>query len=284
LGEFLIARGGHEKLELLLNKKIIELEATRRKITVTSVEISAGLEEDLRGLGINLRDFEKHVLPRYHKSLYEWVEDVIKPRLLLTKMCRDRVKVADDDIRKAYENKYGERRQAKVLCWNKEDLRAAQKQWDEARKSDADFDRIARMQAEPSLASAGGLVAPIGRHSDAKDDIVERTLWSLKVGEMSQLFNTEQGIMCVKLNAIIPPDAKVPFDEKVQTALRNELFAKKLEQEIPKYFKELKEQAKPNIFLQGPPSAAEFREGVNQIINNSHVAPAGGVPPAPMKP
>src|SRR5438874_2664672 len=28
LGDFLIARGGHEKLELLLNKKIIEIEAT----------------------------------------------------------------------------------------------------------------------------------------------------------------------------------------------------------------------------------------------------------------
>jgi hypothetical protein len=284
LGEFLIARGGHEKLELLINKKIIEIEAARRGITVTPVEIRAGLEEDLRGLGITLKDFEKHVLPRYHKSLFEWVEDVIKPKLLLTKMCRDRVKVSDEDIQKAYENKYGERRQAKVICWNKEDTKAALRQWDEARKSDADFDRIARQQAEPALASAGGLVAPIGRHSEAKSDIVERTLWSLKVGEMSQLFDTEQGIMCVKLHAIVPADAKVPPDDKIKTALRNEMFNKRLEQEIPKYFKELQEQAKPNVFLKGPPSAAEFREGVDQIINNANlnpgVAPAGGVAPA----
>src|SRR5262245_40172967 len=43
LGEFLIARGGHEKLELLCNKKIIETEASRRGVTVTPVEIRAGL-------------------------------------------------------------------------------------------------------------------------------------------------------------------------------------------------------------------------------------------------
>src|SRR5689334_8146630 len=34
LGEFLIARGGHEKLDLLVNKKIIQIEAARRNVTV----------------------------------------------------------------------------------------------------------------------------------------------------------------------------------------------------------------------------------------------------------
>src|SRR5260221_9129543 len=39
--EFLIARGGYEKLELLVNKKIIEVEAGRRSISVTDVEVRA---------------------------------------------------------------------------------------------------------------------------------------------------------------------------------------------------------------------------------------------------
>lgn len=278
LGDFLIARGGHEKLELLVNKKIIETEAARRGVTVTPVEIRAGLEEDLRGLGLSLKDFEKHVLPRYGKSLYEWVEDVIKPRLLLTKMCKDRVKVTEDDLKKLYENKHGERRQAKVICWNKEDLRTAQKQWDEARKGDVEFDAVARTQADPTLAAACGLVKPVGRHTETTDSTVEKVLFNLKVGEISQLFDTPGGIMCVKLVAILPPDANVPFDEKMQTALRNELSAKRLEMEIPKCFQELKALAKPNVFLKGPPSAAEFREGVNHIVNQA-VNPAGGVPP-----
>ena len=42
LGEFLIARGGYEKVDLLVNKKIIEVEAARRNIGVTGVEVRAG--------------------------------------------------------------------------------------------------------------------------------------------------------------------------------------------------------------------------------------------------
>jgi hypothetical protein len=278
LGEFLIARGGYEKVELLVNKRIIEIEAARRGITVTAVEVKAGLEEDLRGLGINLKDFEKHVLPRYHKTLYEWVEDVIKLRLMLTKMCYDRVKVTDEDIQKAFENRYGERRQAKVICWNKEDLRTAQRQWADARKGDAEFDAIARQQTEPALASSCGMVAPVGRNSDTADSKVEQILFTLKIGAMSELFVTPSGIMCVKCVAIIPPDTMQKLDEKMRSTLTNELRAKRTEQEIGKFFKEVKAAAQPNVLLKGPPSAAEYREGVNQIINNANVSPAGGIP------
>ncbi len=273
LGDYLIARGGHKQLELLVNKKIIEIEAARRGITVTTVELRAKLEEVLRGLGVGLKDFEQHILPRYGKSLYEYVEDVLRSELLLTKMVGDRIQISEDELKRAYDNKFGERRQAKVICWNKEDLRAAQSQWAEARKSDADFDRLARLQPDPSLGAGAGLVAPIGRHGNAKDNKVEDILFNLKVGEISQLFNTEAGIMCVKLVAIIPPDDKVPLDDKMKAALRKELTGKRMDQEVGKVFEDLKLKAQPQLYLKGPPSAEEFRKGVTEIINNAPGAP-----------
>src|SRR5262245_56325484 len=243
LGEFLIARGGYDKLDLLVNKKIIEVEAARRSITVTETEVRAGLEEDLRGLGVSAADFTKHILPRYGKTLYEWTEDVIKPRLLLTKMVHDRVKVTEDDLKKAFEGKYGEKRQAKMICWPKEELKVAQKKWDEARKGDTEFDSVARQQGDPNLAAACGLVAPVGRNAfegaEGQDATVEKVLFSLKEGEISQLFQVSAGIMCVKLVKIIPPDATVTLD-KVRPALEKEVFEKKLNLEIPKYFEGLK--------------------------------------------
>jgi hypothetical protein len=283
LGDFLIARGGHEKLELLCNKKIIEIEAARRGITVTSVEISAGLEEDLRGLGIPLKDFEKHVLPKYNKSLYEWVEDVIKPKLLLTKMCKDRVKVTEEDIKKEYENRFGERRQAKIICWSKEDLRAANAQWDIARKGDAEFDAIAKQQADPNLAAACGLVKPVGRHPEGQDETVVKTLYSMKVGEISGILEVKAGLMCIKCVAVVPAEPGVTFDDKMKAALHRELFEKRLSMEIPKFFQELKTAAAPNLLLKGPPSATEFREGVNNIVKQTG-GPPPGVAPMPMKP
>lgn len=282
LGDFLIARGGHEKLELLANKKIIEHEANRRGVTVTSVEIRAGLEEDLRGLGIPLKDFEKHVLPKYNKSLFEWVEDVIKPKLLLTKMCKERVKVTDEDIQKEFENRFGERRAAQIICWNATDLRAAQSQWAEARKGDAEFDAVAKLQPDSNLAAAAGRVKPVGRHPEGQDATVVKALYAMKVGEISGILEVPAGLMCVKCTAIVPPEAGITLDEKVKSALSRELYDKRLTTEIPKFFQELKAAAAPNLLLKGPPSAAEFREGVNQIINQVNGAAPGTVPvPAP---
>jgi hypothetical protein len=278
LGEFLIARGGYEKVDLVVNKRIIEIEAARRNITVTPEEIRGALEDDIRGLGISFGDFKKHVLPRYGKTLYEWTEDVIKPRLMLGKMCRDRVTVTEEDLKRLFENKYGEKRQAKIIRWNNGELRTAQKQWDEARKGDTEFDSIARTQADPALAAAAGQTQPVGRNayedSEGKQDEIERVLFSLKVGEISQLFQTKAGIMCVKCIGIIEPDKNVKL-EQVKTNLEKEVFDRKLSAEVPKYFTELKNRAKPEVFLKGPPSAREFEEGTKEIMKAGGIAPPG---------
>lgn len=282
LGDFLIARGGYEKLELLVNKKIIEFEAAKRNVSVTPIEVEAGLGEDLKGMGITKDDFIKHVLPRYNKSLYEWTEDVVKPRIQLGKMCKEQVKVTEEDLQRVFDNKYGERRQVKVICWNKQDLKAAQKQWDEARKGDAEFDRVARTQADPNLASACGRVAPVGKHCDTPDDTLHKVILSLKVGEISQLFETPAGIMCVKLEAIVPPDANVKLEGKLRETMEREMYDKKLSEAIPKFFTDVKKVAQPNLLLKGPPTPMENREGVNNLIQASGGAPAAPIPgPAP---
>lgn len=274
LGEFLIARGGYEKIELLVNRRIIDMEAAKRGVTVTPQEIEDSLADDLKGLGVQKEDFIKVVLPKYGKTFFEWTEDVIKPRVVLSKMCRDQVKVSDDDLKKAFENRYGEKREAKVILWSKEDFRLAQKQWDEARKGDADFDRIARMMRDPNLAAACGKVAAIGRHTDAENPLIERVVFSLEVGEVSQLFQTPAGIMCVKCVGKIPQVSGVTL-EAVRANLEKEVYEKKLARQIPELFNELKKQANPDILVRGAPTPQENAEGVKhllQLIN--HTTPA----------
>ena len=282
LGEFLIARGGADKLDLYVNRRIIEIEASNRRLTITQEEIDAAFADDLRGLGLGqgIEDqagispaeafrqmktlFVTHLLPRYGKTLYEWTEDAIKPRLLLGKMCRDQVKVTDEDLQKAFENKFGQKRCAQIIIWPKEQFRQAQKQWDECRKSQEDFDRAARAQPDPNLASRAGHVLPMGKYTDAENSLLEQVLFSLKVGEVSQLFETPAGIVCIKCTRIDPPVTQVTFD-KAKPILEKDVFERKLAKAVPACFGELKKKASPFILFKGP-TPRENAEGVKHLI------------------
>src|SRR5581483_8947043 len=109
LGEYLIARYGPKHLDLLINKRIIEDACNKKGIEVTAAEVEAALQEDLKGLSVNIKDFVSKVLKHYNKSLYEWKEDVIRPKLLMTKLVRDRVHVTDEELQMAFDAYYGEK-------------------------------------------------------------------------------------------------------------------------------------------------------------------------------
>ena len=118
LGEYLIARNGAEKLELLVNKRIIDMYCKQKRIEVTAAEVDADLAEDLKGLGVaNVKDFVDQVLKHHNMNLYEWKEDVIRPKLLMTKLCRDRVHVTEQDLQDAFEAHFGEKVDCRIILF-----------------------------------------------------------------------------------------------------------------------------------------------------------------------
>lgn len=278
LGEFLIARGGYEKLEFLVNDRIIKAEAGRRGVTVTPAEVEAAKDGYAKKLGISVADLVKHLLPKQKMTPFMWEQDVILPELLMTKMCRDNVRVTPEDLQKAFDGKYGEKRQAKIIIWPKDQSRTALREWDEARQGGEAFDRLARKQVDVSLASAAGRVSPIGRHLDAENPLIERVVFGLRVGEVSQLFDTPAGIMCVMCDGVVPPASGVTLDQ-VRAGLEAEVFEAKLRKEMPTFFAGLKAQAKPNLLLKGPPSTRELRDGEAAIVDQAGGPPSGVVPP-----
>ena len=164
-----------------------------------------------------------------------------------------------------------------MILWGKTELRQAQRDWEVARKGDAEFDSVACKQRDGTLAAAAGKTSPMGRYMDAESPVLERVLFRLNVGEVSELFDTPAGIMCVKCIAVVAPQPGVTLAQ-VRADLEKEVFAKKLEKAIPAHFGELKKVANPNLLLKGPPTARENREGVEQIIRE-----ASGTVPIPKK-
>src|SRR5206468_4327579 len=155
------------KVENLVNRKIIEHACKQRNITVINEEVEAALDADLRPMNIDRSTFVKQFLKQYHKSLYEWKEDVIRPRLMLSKLSGLDIKVEEAEMKKLFETQFGEKVQCRMIIWapRPDGVRPekdAMRMWDTIRKSEAEFDRAARNQATASLAQVGGRLGPIG--------------------------------------------------------------------------------------------------------------------------
>lgn len=272
LGEFLIARGGYERLEALIDLKVVHVEAAKRNVTATPEEIEADLLNRLKPLGFEKADFVSKILPKAGKTLGEYIEDEVRPSVLLRKMSQGKAQATDEELQKGFERHFGEKREAKIILWAPNDVRRALREWDEARKGDVEFDRVARAQDNRDLAARAGQVSPIGRHGDAPNPLIEKVLFELKVGEVSQLFQTPAGNLCVKCIGIVPPQQGVDF-VKVKPALEKEIVERKQAQEVAALFAQLKAAANPQLILRGPPTEQENAEGVRQILNQAGVVP-----------
>src|SRR5207302_61011 len=142
-------------------------------------EIEAQLREDLRLFGnLTVKDFQRSVLGRFNKTLYEWKEDVIRPKLQLARLVRPTIAVTAEDLKKAFEARYHEKVECRMIVLRKEDQPRWGMIWDQVSKSAEEFDKLARSQFIADLAAQAGKVPPIHKHFG--DEKIEREVFSLK--------------------------------------------------------------------------------------------------------
>ena len=283
LGEYLIARFGAERLPLLINKILIEEACRAKGIEVTPAEVEASFAEDLANMGnITQADFVDKVLKQYKKTLYEWKEDVIRPKLLMGKLVHDRVQVTEEDIRAGFDAYHGEKIDCQLIYWPRAEERIAQEQYAAIRDSAKEFDDKAKMQANTVLAARGGhLDQPIGHRTTGSDE-VERQAFQLQPGEVSPLISTPDGVVVLKCLKRIPPDTTVSLESE-RAKLYKEVFEKKLALEIRKAFAEIQQQAKVRKLLTDPAHPEEdLAQTTQQLLSGPGAAPAKAAPaPAP---
>ncbi|MFO0927165.1 MAG: peptidyl-prolyl cis-trans isomerase [Gemmataceae bacterium] len=269
LGEFLIARMGADKLEFLVNRRIIDLECAERKVAVSDAEVDRALEDDLKMLNCDRKHFEKEVLSKWGKSLFEYREDVVRPRLMLTRLCQGRVKVTDEDVQKGFEAYYGERLECRLILWPTEQARFALTEYAKIRDSEEEFDRKAKSQASASLAAQGGKIPLFGRHT-LGDETLEREAFRLQPGEISTLIGTAQGQVVIRCDRRIPPDKGVKL-EQVRDKLAAEVRERKVQMEMQTVFRELKEKAAPRLILQGTNQVEDLAAESKRLLSEAQV-------------
>lgn len=251
LGEYLIARFGAERVEFLVNRRIVEQECKAKGVYVTDAEVQAQLALDLKSFGgISEKEFVTNILKRFNKTLYEWKEDVIRPKLALSKLCRPLVVVTETDLKQAFEASYGPRVQCRMICFQKGQRRAAEDCWQKVKDSEENFRQFAKQQFIPALAMKGGEIPPIHRHFP--DPEIEKEAFSLKPGQISRILTIKDGTeVILKCDKHVPADTGKKFEDE-RVALHRGLFEVKLNQKIPEVFAELRQKAAPEILLRGP--------------------------------
>ncbi len=262
LGEFLIQRFGAERIEILVNRRIVDLACQARGVTITDVEVQAQLSNDLKSIGptVTEKDFEQQILKRFNKTLFEWKEDVVRPKLALAKICRKQIVVTEEDIRKGFEARYGDKVGCRMIVLEKGDKHKYQV-WEKVSENEEQFSEHARKQFIPALAAKGGEVPPIHKHFG--DPNVEREAFSLKVGQVSRLLEMPDGTSVIlKCDKLIPADTLRKLSEE-RLALHKEITEFKLNQEIPRMFKQLRDEARPVILLRPRDIIQEVQRELN---------------------
>jgi len=284
LGEYLIARFGTQRLEFLANRRIVELECKAKGIVISDAEIEQQFQEDLKSFGktpLTEKQFVEQILHRFNKTLYEWKEDVIRPKLMLTQLARPRVHVTEEDLHKTFEAKYGDKMQCRMIVYPEKTPKIKLDEiWAKVSKSEEEFREAARNQFVPHLASKGGeLPYPIHHHFPVAE--IEKEAFSLKEGDVSRLMELpDKTWIILKCDKHLPQDPTKTFAEE-RLALHTEIFQVKLQQEANVVFEDLRRKAAPALFLCDETHRMDVVQGPQPEPNVQPAAydPSGALPP-----
>lgn len=278
-GEYLIARFGSSKLDMLVNSRIIAAVCKGKEITVSDAEIEAALAAHVKKYNATAEVFEKKVLEPAGSSLYEFKEDMLRPELLMSKLVRPQVKATEAEVKLAYDAYHGERVECRMILYPRGEERVAMQEYAQLRDSEEAFARKAKNQASSRLAALGGKLPPIGRNTTGNEEL-EREMFSLNPGEVSRLVGSPEGTVLVKCDRRIPADSSVSL-ETVRETLTQEVLQRKLRVEIPRYFADLRKNANPRIMLKDPNRVEDFTSVGKELEQAGYVAPPSTVMPKP---
>ena len=252
--DHLIRKYGKKELEPFVNKQIIARAFAKKGLTLSADDVRAEFDADLKVLGVTPDHFERVILPRYGKTLPEWVDEVITPRLMMSRLCKTKIPApGEGELRQAFDVKYGEKVQCRVITWPKDRGDEARRVCEMLRANPAAFEECARQQSDLNLAATEGLLPPVSRTPPPGQENSEAYLASakLKVEETSPLVATKDGFVVARCVAVIPADKTRSFEAE-KPALLAEVIRAKVTGEIPTLFAELKHEANPQIHLTFP--------------------------------
>lgn len=237
IAEELIQRYGGKHVESMLYRRMVEMEAEKLKVKLTNEDVQA---EVLRMVKANnckdLPMFENEFLARQGMTLAEYQLDVVRTRMLLQSIAREQLKLTEEDLKKEFDKQFGSKVICRMIALN--DPRQADDAYKQIGNRREVFIDFARRQPNPNLKALAGLMPPIARF--ATNDIIERTAFELKDGEISGVLQAPEGGYVILLREnLAPADSQVKFEE-VKDILQVHATETKCKDNVPQIIESLK--------------------------------------------
>ncbi|MHC2070046.1 peptidylprolyl isomerase [Bremerella sp. T1] len=264
LKEECISRHGTEVLDGEINRKILQQELTRRRLSVSEADLEAEIIRAADSFGFltkegkpDMEAWLKQVTEEQGVSVELYVRDAVWPTVALKKLVDNKVQISEEDIQKGFSANYGER--AQVLAIVLDSQRRAQEVWEMARRNPTEqfFGELARQYSiEPVSKNNDGQVPPIRQHGG--QPTIENEAFRLQPGEISGIVATgNQYIILYSLGRTKPLINNV---EDVRDELVKELHEKKLRLAMAEEFDRLRENAQIDNFLANTTQAGKAYE------------------------
>ncbi len=242
----LIKQGGSSMLEQMIDMLIIKQAAAKAGIKITDAEVNAGVAE-IKSQFPNEAAFEE-ALKRYKIDL-ESLKTNMVPQLMLDKLTAADTAVADDEIKKHYdENKQRYTvpetvRARHILVQTEEEARKALEQ---LKSGDKKFDELAaEISIDPGSKANGGDLGTFIRGQMVPE--FEMAAFAVNVGETSDIVKTNYGYHIIKV------EAREAEREMSLTSVKDEikkiLMDEKRKAVIPGWIQEQRSKAKVEITL-----------------------------------
>lgn len=247
-------------LDRLIEKKLLEQEAERRKVRVSDEELESAISQYLRQRGLS-KD-QLYVQLARERIPVDRFKEKIRRELMVHRMIEreiaSHIHVSDQQCREYYERNRGDqagpgtvRIQQIVLLTRGDRPRDKQEKrqlMEEIRSrilKGEDFDKLARKYSQGPNPEQGGDCGYF-KEGELLEDL-DRVAFSLNVGEVSQVIETSVGLHLLRVMEKGAGSAK-PFEE-VKEEIRSRLMETAYQEEVKKKLESLRQSAYIDVRL-----------------------------------
>ena len=245
LSDLLLKQAGQQGLNLLIAQKIVDLEATKQKISISADEIEKELEEYYTTYGG--ADNFTQILELSGSSLEE-IKSNLTQNLKIKKLLAPRISVTEAEMKSFFEenkNSFAQEEQVKASHILVATEKEAQDLKGKLAKGE-DFAALAKeFSTDTSTKDQGGQLGFFGRGTMTAE--FEKAAFALKVGTISDPVKTEYGYHLIKVED--QRAAEAPNYEKSKEEIKEYLTNQKLEKEYNPWLQQVSEDYQIESFL-----------------------------------